>query len=69
MNQENGLRLAIGLDLGLVVAVEITKSGFNPQESILGWLIIALATTTTRAENGKFDQEAVSQSLFSSASW
>lgn len=35
MNQQDAGRLAIGVVLGVVGAVAITKSGLSPRESIL----------------------------------
>ena len=54
MNQQDAGRIAFGVVLGVVGAVAITKSGLNPQESILRWLIFALVTgVLVNTQDGK----------------
>ncbi len=54
MNQQDAGRIAFGVVLGVVGAVAITKSGLNPQESILRWLIFALVTgVLVNSQDGK----------------
>ncbi len=54
MNQQDAGRIAFGVVLGVVGAVAITKSGLNPQESILRWLIFALVTgVLVKTQDGK----------------
>lgn len=44
MNQEDAGRLAIGVILGVVGAVVVTKTGLTPRDAILRWLIFAVVT-------------------------
>lgn len=44
MNQDDMGRLSVGIILGVVGAVVITKAGITPRDAILRWLIFALVT-------------------------
>jgi len=48
VNQQDAGRLAIGVILGVVGAVAITKEGLSPRECVVRWLIFALMTCLSR---------------------